>query len=132
MDRKEELKQWIDLADNNLRTAEHIAETMRPTPDEIICNQCHQATEKYLKGYLFVNDVEPPKTHSLISLLKMCSEYSQDFIEYSKQCNFLNKFGVLPRYPNELQIEEDEMIAAIRFAKAVKEFVLSKIKEFKK
>jgi hypothetical protein len=30
MDRKEELRQWIDLPANNLRTAEHIAENMRP------------------------------------------------------------------------------------------------------
>jgi HEPN domain-containing protein len=128
MDREEELRQWIELPANNLRTAEYIAETMHPVPDEIVCNLCHQAAEKYLKAYLFSNYIEFPKIHDLPKLLVLCKKHSQDFSELTKKCGFLNKYGIMPRYPNQLQITEDDVKTAIRYAKEIKEFVLEKIK----
>jgi hypothetical protein len=34
--------------------------------DEIICFHCQQSAEKYLKAFLFSNDIEPDKTHNLV------------------------------------------------------------------
>jgi len=127
MDRDEELRQWFALAEQNLQVAQHLADNMYPTPDETICNQCQQSAEKYLKGYLYFNFVEPPKIHDLSELLELCRKFSQDFEKFDKQCAFLSNFGVMPKYPNELNICEDDMKASIRFAKSIKEFVLSKI-----
>lgn len=127
MDRAEELRQWIDLPTNNLRTAEHIVENMHPIPNEIVCNLCHQTAEKFLKCYLFYNNIEFPKIHDLNELLAMCAKHSDDFKLFVKKCAFMNKYGVMPRYPNELQINDDDTKAALRYAKEIKEFVLSKI-----
>ena len=36
-----------------------------------------------------------------------------------------NGFGVLPKYPNELQITENDAKTAIRFAEEIKDFVVN-------
>ena len=73
MDKKEELRQWFDIAKHNLDIAKHLAESYHPTPVETICNQCQQSVEKDFKGYLFFNDVEFPKTHNLVVLMGLCA-----------------------------------------------------------
>ena len=40
----------------------------------------------------------------------------------------MTKYAILPRYPNELGITNDDMKTAIQFAKDVQEFVLKVIK----
>jgi len=120
----EELRQWFDLAEQNLRFAKNGAATMYPVPVETICNLCQQSVEKDLKGYLFLNQMEFPKTHDLSALLVLCADIVPDFMKYEKQCKYLTNFGVLPKYPNELQITEDDANAAIRFAEEIKEFVV--------
>jgi HEPN domain-containing protein len=94
-------------------------------PVETICNQCQQSAEKDLKGFLFLNDVEFPKTHDLRTLLTMCVNLNPDFAKFRKQMMYLNNFGVIPKYPNDLQITEDDAKAAIRFAEEIKEFVMN-------
>ena len=128
MDREEELRQWLDLPANNLRTAQYIAENMHPVPDEIVCNLCHQTVEKYLKGFLFYNDAEFPKIHDLPTLLKLCIDISADFSVFINKCGFLNKYGVMPKYPNDIQINDDDVKTALKFAKEIQEFVVPKIK----
>ncbi|MCL2074538.1 MAG: HEPN domain-containing protein [Marinilabiliaceae bacterium] len=122
MDKKEELKQWFSLAEQDLSIAKNSTITMHPIPVERICNLCQQSAEKDLKGYLFFNDVEFPKTHNLIDLLNMCAQIHTDFENFVRKCQFLTNFAVLPRYPNELQITEDDAKTAIRFAEDIKDF----------
>jgi len=123
MDRKEELRQWFDLAKQNLDVAKNSANNMFPMPVETICNQCQQSVEKDLKGYLFLKDVEFPKTHDLSELQAMCIDINPNFAKFTKQCTFLTKFGVIPKYPNELQLTEVDAKTAVRFAEEIKEFV---------
>ena len=123
MDKQEELRQWFSLAEQDLSIAKNSAITMHPIPVERICNLCQQSAEKDLKGFLFHNNVDFPFTHDLSELLAMCIEIDSEFIKFTKQCRFLNNFGVMPRYPNELQLTEDDAKTAIRFAEEVKEFV---------
>jgi len=125
MDRQEELRQWFSLAEKNLIVAKHLATTLYPIQVEIICNNCQQSVEKDLKGYLFYNEVEFPKTHNLAVLIGMCANINPDFLKYEKQCKYLTSFGVLPKYPNELQITDDDAKTAIRFAEEIKEFVVN-------
>jgi HEPN domain-containing protein len=127
MDRDEELRQWFALALQDLTLAEHAANTMHPTPDERICNLCQQAAEKYIKGFLFINHIEPPKIHDLVALRKMCEEFAPDFSILSTKTQSLTQYGVIPRYPNELQITTDAMKLALRYANDIKEFVLAAI-----
>ena len=125
MDRQEELRQWFSLAGQNLGVAKHLAASYHPTPVETICNQCQQSAEKDLKGYLFINNIEPPKIHDLTELLFICADINPDYMNFIRQCRYLTRFGVLPKYPNELQITEDDAKLAIRFAEEIKEFVVN-------
>lgn len=128
MDRNEELKQWLRLPDDNLRTAKYIAKNMHPVPNEIVCNLCQQAAEKYLKYFLFLKNVAVFKTHDLPVLLGKCINISGDFTQLVKKCGFLTQYAVLPKYPNDLQITDSDVATAIKFANAIKLFVLDKSK----
>ena len=125
MDRTEELRQWFFLANRNLEAARHLAKNTNPMLVEIICNNCQQSAEKDLKGFLFHNNVDFPKIHDLSELVAMCIEIDSEFMKFTNQCRYLNNFAVMPKYPNELQINEDDAKTAIRFAEEIKEFVLN-------
>ena len=67
-----------------------------------------QAAEKVLKGYLIHHDVEPPKTHDLRLLCKMCADFEKSFDEISQSCINLTAYGVQTRYPFEIEILDSE------------------------
>jgi len=74
MGKHELLQEWIDRGHNDFRSADYLSTMHHPTPDEIICYLCQQSAEKYLKAFLFLHDVEPPKIHDLNELLEMIAE----------------------------------------------------------
>jgi len=131
MDRyKEEiLQQWLDKVKDDLRSAEYLSTMHHPTPDEIICFLCQQSAEKYLKAFIFINDIEPDKTHDLRELLRTCEEYNTSFSSLLSKLRVLTRYGVMPRYPNDLAITNDDMKTAIQYAKDVQAFVLQVLQE---
>ena len=120
MDR-ELVAEWFRFADDDIDTVLLLKE-LRPQHREIICYHCEQAVEKYLKGFLVSKEQMPPKTHDLALLCNLCSEYSSNFSCLLPNCNYLIDFGVQPRYPKELNITDENVEKAIRFALEVKEF----------
>ena len=82
------VKEWLRFASNDINCAKHSL-SMCPVPLEIICYLCEQAAEKALKGYLVYQNVEPPKTHILKLLCKMCTDIDKSFEEITKQCGNL-------------------------------------------
>ena len=118
------LQQWLDKANDDLRSAEYLSAMHHQTPDEIICFHCQQSAEKYLKAYIFTHDIEPEKTHDLETLLNACLEHNTSLLSLLSKLQFLNEYAVLPRYPNELGITNADMTTAIRYAKDVQEFIL--------
>jgi len=125
MGSNEILRQWLNKANDDLRSAEYLSTMRHPTPDEVICNLCQQSTEKYLKGFLFLHNIEPPRTHDLNDLLEMCVKLEKNFSVLSPIMHVLSTYAVVPRYPNELGITSDDMKTAIRYAKNTQEFVLN-------
>jgi len=67
--------------------------------------------------------------HDLDELCKLCLKYSNTFKNLADQCSDLTAYGVQPRYPMELILEEEDMQQALNSAKAIKDFVLAIIKE---
>ncbi|MCL1807336.1 MAG: HEPN domain-containing protein [Oscillospiraceae bacterium] len=118
---KQEVWSWFDFADSDLEAAEHLLTLYRPRL-EIICYHCQQAAEKYLKGYLIYRGIFPSKTHDLDSLCKKCFEFNPAFQEILHECVVLSDYGVQPRYPNELHIEEHHMKKALEYARRIKNF----------
>jgi HEPN domain-containing protein len=115
---------WFRFADMDLSSAEFLL-GKRPQPLEIICFLCQQSAEKHLKGYLIYKGVtEPPKTHDLIFLNSKCTEIEPRFCEIDKACGALNLYAVQPRYPNELEIHENDMTKALEYARQIRDFEL--------
>ena len=114
------IDEWFEYANIDLSTAEFLL-SMRPMPMEIICYHCQQSAEKFLKGYLISKDIlEPPKTHNLILLHTMCIENDNRFNEISRACEALNRYGVQPRYPNEMEIIGADVQKAILYAQSIR------------
>ena len=126
---EEILQQWLDKGEEELRSAEYLSTMHYPTPDETICYLCQQSAEKYLKGFLFSQDIEPEKTHDLEYLLEICQKFNAEFSSLSSKVYILTGYAVLPRYPNELGITNEDMKNAISNAKSIQEFVIKLIKE---
>ena len=126
----EYVAEWFLYADRDLATAEFLR-GMRPQPLEIICYHCQQSAEKYLKGYLIYKGVmEPPKTHNLNLLIDMCLEYDDRFDKIEQACSALTRYGVQPRYPNEIRIAENDTPNALEHARQVQNFEpLAKVRQ---
>jgi HEPN domain-containing protein len=108
------VKEWYKFAEMDFITARHLFDTLHPKPLEIICYHCQQTVEKFLKGFLVLNDIEPPKTHNLLRLCEMCLEIDNRFEEIKTVCQFLNPYGIQPRYPNEMEIFETDANLALK------------------
>lgn len=114
--------EWLDMAEMDLAAAEYLL-GMRPVPVEIICYHCEQAAEKLLKGALTYFDAEPPKTHDLVRLCKLCCEADGRFEQLADACVELTPYGVQVRYPSDLELNEGDMYCALRECKKVRDFV---------
>jgi len=125
MDDKEKLlQQWLDKGKDELRSAEYLSTMHHPTPDEVICYLCQQSAEKYLKAFIYSHDIEPDKTHDLEYLLEICQKYNAEISTLFSKVFVLKRYGVLPRYPNDLGITNEDMKTALSYAKSIQEFVM--------
>jgi HEPN domain-containing protein len=124
MDNLTSAKEWQRFAEMDLMSAEYLLK-MRPVPVEIICYHCQQSAEKYLKGYLVLHEMNPSKTHDLNQLQKLCVNISDSFSDIADHCSDLTAYGVQPRYPMQLILEEIDMQEAIISAKAIRDFILN-------
>jgi len=128
MDNLTTSREWRRLAEMDLASAEYLLK-MHPIPVEIICYHCQQSAEKYLKGYLVLHGVNPPKIHDLNQLQKLCSNISHSFSAIADQCSDLTVYGVQPRYPMQLMLEERDMNEALISAKVIRDFIIKLVPE---
>ena len=118
------IAEWFQYADMDLESAEYL-QGKRPQPLEIMCFLCQQSAEKNLKGYLiFKTDTEQSKTHDLMFLINKCADFDKRFSSLEKACGALNRYGVQPRYPNELGITINDALKALEYARQVRDFDL--------
>jgi HEPN domain-containing protein len=114
--------EWFIFADSDLTSAEHLI-SKRPQPWELICYLSEQSAEKFLKGYLVYKGIaDPPKIHNLDTLCEMCGNFDSRFDEIKRQCSVLTRYGVQPRYPHEMFIEEHHMKQALEYARQIMTF----------
>jgi len=116
------VREWYKFAIMDFATANHLYDTMRPIPLEIICYHCQQAAEKMLKGFLVSNNIETPKTHDLPLLCDMCIKMDNNFQQLYDICEFLTQYGVQPRYPNEIEVLEIDVEKALQNVREMIEF----------
>jgi len=120
------VQEWFRYAQNDMIVAQHCFEGLRPKQTEIAGYHCQQCAEKALKAFLLRSGTEPPKTHDLKVLCKMCQDIDHSFMEIATQCAHLNPYGIAARYPDELSPDEDMVKRALHTAQQVYDFCLNR------
>ena len=115
-------KEWLRYAKSDLTTAKHMFHGVHPKETEISCYHSHQCAEKSLKAYLIAKSFEPPHTHDLVELNRLCTTFDPGFSTIQQYCVFLNPYGVHVRYPNELGVDDTITGYAIENAEKLFEF----------
>ena len=114
---REELM-WLDFAKTDLGVARLLNEKYYPKPLEIICYHCQQAAEKAIKAVIIFHGAQGgmPKKHNLSFLLDQLSNAVNIPEKYYDYADILTPYGVAVRYPNELRIEDRNVIEAIQIS----------------
>lgn len=73
--------------------------------------------------------VIPPKTHQLEDLVALATGYDAEIVTLSDPAASLTPYAVEVRYPEADQVTEEDARQAIRDAKAVHHYVLSRLGE---
>ena len=113
----------LRLADMNFTVADYLEATMHPKPLEVICFHCQQAVEKLLKAYLRdKTNANPPRTHNLADLCSLCQESDPRFAAIMVACSRLKMYAVQTRYEDGIEVDETDMLRALRYAAEIKAF----------
>ncbi len=118
MDKNSIVKSWCEFAKDDLTAAKHLL-GLHPLRLEIICYHCQQSAEKALKAFLVHKDLDPPRTHDLRLLRRMCGQLADGFDGIEEACVRLTAYGVQPRYPMGIELTESDMWRAIDDAEHV-------------
>jgi HEPN domain-containing protein len=127
MDNQEAAQGWLNYAASDLAAASFLYNGMIPAPIEVICYLCEQSAEKYLKGFLTLQGVQPRKTHDLEDLGTEAAQYFKGFADILDGLSVLTVYGVNVRYPYSIEVTEDDMSRALANAKSIEALTLSQI-----
>jgi len=94
------VKQWIEKAEEDLRTAEYLLALKEDCPLNPVCFHSQQCVEKYIKALLIYCSIQFPKSHDAVELLNLIPEnYRPDLSIYDLA--IINRYAVDTRYPGE-------------------------------
>ncbi|RDY59484.1 HEPN domain-containing protein [Flagellimonas nanhaiensis] len=103
---KEKAQKLFDEAIQKLREAND--ELCRPEEDvvrSLVCSNSHDAIEKYLKGFLALNSIEPNDEESIDGLYQKCKKVNHHFEEVHLsgfECNAHKDDSRFHNEPSEL------------------------------
>ena len=120
------VEDWVKKAKDNYIGALDLAKRRRNQVLDVICNQCQQCVEKYLKAFLVRHRAEFPKTHDLLKLEGLASAIDADFRLIHDNLKSLNWYSIEIRYPGT-EATKDDAKDAIKATKQVREFVRAKL-----
>ena len=114
--------EWIRYARMDYDAAMHLR-SFHPMPIEIICYHCQQAAEKALKAVLIYHGKEVPYIHDTLRLWKLATALETTLSSLRPQASYLRRFASVARYPNELELNENDMQQALDDARVIVEAV---------
>jgi len=124
---EELVKEWIKLAEEDLKFARASFKEFDAFYSHI-CVQAHQATEKYLKGFLVFHQKEFPKIHDLSYFVNECAKIDKEFNKYLEFCKKITDYYIYLRYPVTFPPRtKEEAKEAIEIAEKIGKLVKSKI-----
>lgn len=95
-----------------------------------ICFLCQQAVELYLKGFLTLNGVEPPRIHDLVKLWERCGKIDSDLAAAEEACRILTDYYIETRYPPEVKAySRNQAEEAVKLASEVEDKIMTIRKE---
>lgn len=117
----DEYELWFKKADDNLKWA---SDNLIDGNYLLVCFLSQQAAELVLKGYLYLKEIIPIKTHNLVNLSEICTrqglELSEEII---KDLNILTDYYFESRYPDMLDIDLDNEKVAKEALESAKKIV---------
>lgn len=120
------VNEWIKKAEDNYSSALTLSRRRnRPVPD-VICNQCQQCIEKYLKALLTRYKISFPKTHDLMQLEELVAPADAEIRSIHAEFLTLNPYGIDIRYPG-LEASLEEAKQALRAMKSARKFFRFKL-----
>lgn len=128
----EEYKEWLIFAKTDFESAKYLdGAPFHPRPLNVICYHCQQAAEKAVKALIvyFGSQGGMPKVHDISFLLNQVKNIvlDQKEIEVTHElllkANSLTKYGVAPRYPNEIEVDESQVKKALTDSEAILSWV---------
>ncbi len=118
-------EEWLYKAERDLLSAKRLFESGLNDTAIFHAQQC---AEKSLKGFLAFARLPLQKSHDLVLLNNICSEYETTFQNLMQFAIFLNSRDIQFRYPSEiLEPTHEEIVLAIKFAEEIYSFVKSLI-----
>ena len=117
------VRQWVEKAEEDLRTAEHTLTLENDCPYGTVCFHAQQCSEKYLKALLVLYAIPFPKIHDLLELLPLVPKALAFGIQLSDVAE-VNRYAIEGRYPGEWEpITRQDAEAAVEVARRVREAV---------
>lgn len=85
-----------------------------------------QVAEKFLKGFLILHAIEPPRIHDLTKLLDECVKVKPELEGLRDACESLTGFYIEVRYPPDIpQYSKTEIQEAFDHATQVKDTIMA-------
>lgn len=133
---EDEYKAWLTFAQSDYDSAMYLKEApIHPKPFNIICYHFQQAAEKAAKalivyykspgGMAKVHDVDF-QLNQIKNILKNDKgiTVSEELLEMASDISI---YASEPRYPNELPVDETDVLKAEKYSKAIMEWVKAAI-----
>lgn len=116
----EKVKQWMELAEEDLRAAKYTLTMKSNVPYRIIAFHSQQCAEKYIKALLVYHLIDFPYTHNIEKLLELVPrEYG--LIKKLMKAGDLTDYAVSKRYPDFYQnLKKEDALEAINLAEEVR------------
>ena len=123
-----EWKEWLRFAQMDYDCALYLSTMpLRPRPYEIICYHCQQTAEKAVKAVIVSMGAQGglPKVHSISFLLNQIKDQLKDENGITIEeplydaADLLTPYGIVPRYPSEMEFNDLETEDALNNAKTI-------------
>ena len=118
--------EWTEKAQGDFNVARREMRVRRAPNYDACCFHAQQSAEKYLKAFLTLHKIDPPRTHNLIDLLSACVVRDRSFDLIRPALELLNVYAVDIRYPGE-SATKDEARDAVKAMTQVREYVLARL-----
>ncbi|MBI3075516.1 MAG: HEPN domain-containing protein [Deltaproteobacteria bacterium] len=122
-DRLAHARGWLLKAESDLHAARRVLEG--DGPYDTACFHAHQTAEKFLKGFLTLQDQPIPRTHNLEELSRLCQAARPDLDLAGIDLAALTPYAIEIRYDFEFWPDRDTAREAVALALEVREAILA-------